>query len=87
MRGNASTINDFYCLNCGKKGIPLPRPVSLLRSNGHRKKMYCPFCKIEVNHIECSSYEEKMQFIEDFNAGKYKEEAINSINFVKSEVV
>lgn len=77
--------SDFYCLNCGQCGIPLMRPQSHLHSEGHRKKLYCPNCQKEINHVEIRSFEEKQQFIKDFNEGKFKEEAQESIDYILKE--
>lgn len=46
------TINDFYCTQCGNKGIPLARGLYLQREAGHLKKLYCAYCKKEVNFVE-----------------------------------
>lgn len=84
-RTKAVIGSDFYCLNCGKRGIPLMRKKSHLRSGGHRKKLYCPYCKMEVNHIEIRNFNEKEQFIKDFNEGKFIEEAKESIEYIINE--
>ena len=34
--------HSFYCLNCGKKGIPIWRNKGHLHSKNHRKALYCP---------------------------------------------
>ena len=44
--------HKFYCLLCGREGIPLLRKTGFQRGSLHRKKLYCPYCKVEVNHIE-----------------------------------
>ncbi len=74
-RVRAFESHDFYCINCGKKGIPISRKSGHQHGAFHRKAMYCPYCKHTINHIECRNQEEKEQFINDFLAGKYKEEA------------
>lgn len=71
--------HDFYCLNCGKKSIPLSRKVGHQHSKNHRKKLYCPFCKTTVNHIEVRNYDEKEDFLEKFANGEFAEEAKESI--------
>lgn len=73
--------HDFYCLNCGKKGIPIMRKCSHLHKGEHRKKLFCPWCKMEVNHIECRTMDEIEKFKLDFAAGVYKEEALESMVF------
>lgn len=74
--------HSFYCLNCGNKGIPLMRKQGFKHSKFHRKKLYCPFCKNEVNHIECKSADEVYEFKTNFENGVYKDEAKESLSFV-----
>ena len=81
-RGNKVEVHDFYCINCGKKGIMLPRKVSMKHSRMHRKKLYCIYCKTEVNHIECRTEEEIEKFKRNFEKGAYKDEADASISLV-----
>lgn len=50
------TISDFYCVFCGKKGIPIPRKNGQAREGGHLKKMYCLNCKRETNMAEIKGY-------------------------------
>lgn len=76
--GNTIESHDFYCLKCGKKGIPLARKRSNLKETLHRKKLYCLNCKIEVNHIECKTPMEVKQFKKDFAKGVFKAEAQES---------
>lgn len=75
--------HDFYCMNCGRKGIPLSRRVSLQHGKFHRKKLYCIYCKEEVNHIECRTPEEVEEFKENFENGVYKDEAKESLDYVR----
>lgn len=77
--------HSFYCIKCGNKGIPLMRKQGFQHERFHRKKMYCPFCKEEVNHIECKTLEEIEEFCENFKNGVYKDEAEESVSFVRSE--
>ena len=83
MAGNRgkNVVSCFYCINCGKQGIPIWRKRSRIREQGHRKALYCVNCKTRINHIEVRTEEEKRQFIEDFTAGRYAEEAERSIEF------
>ena len=37
------SISNFMCPEC-KKIIPLPRPNTKQRENGHIKDLYCPYC-------------------------------------------
>ncbi len=70
--------HKFFCLLCGKEGIPLRRKVGFQHGSMHRKKLYCPYCKVEVNHIEIKNLAEKEKFLEDFKKGVYKDEAEES---------
>ena len=71
--------HQFFCINCGKRGIPLSRPNGRQRASMHRKKLYCYHCRNTVNHVECRNEVEVAQFIEDFNNGIYIEEAKESL--------
>lgn len=77
--------SSFYCLNCGNRGLPLPRKKSFRHEKFHRKRLYCPTCRIEVNHAECRDDEEVYEFKENFAAGIYKGEAQESIEYIKNE--
>lgn len=86
-RGNKANHyeqHSFYCLNCGKKGIPLWRDKGHLHSKNHRKVLYCPFCHETVNHLEVTTATEAEQFKIDFENGVYKDEAAQSISYVRS---
>lgn len=86
MKRQIMTNNsEFYCLNCGKRGIPIMRKVGKQKADKHRKKMYCPYCRLTLNHIEIKNYEDKLQFLEDFKAGNYQEEAQESIQYTQAE--
>lgn len=76
-------IHDFYCILCGRRGIPLARRVGHQYSKFHRKKLYCPYCKKEVNHIECRTPEEIQEFKENFEKGVYEDEAKESLDFIR----
>ena len=80
-RMNSFETHDFYCINCGYKGIPLTRQVSKGKKSFHRKRLYCWHCKHTVNHIECRNDAEKLQFISDFAAGLYKAEAAEELKY------
>ena len=77
-------VHDFYCLKCGKKGIPLSRKHGFQHERFHRKKLYCIFCGEEVNHIECKSYEDVEIFKENFEKGVYQDEAQDSLSYVRT---
>lgn len=82
---NSYETHQFYCINCGKAGIPIPRMSARYRAKGHRKLLYCPWCKQEINHIECCNEQEVNKFLKDFQEGKYLEEAKESISFSKGD--
>lgn len=50
--GRTFYISNFYCSKCGNKGIPVPRGAYRMREKYHLKKLYCPYCKEETNHLE-----------------------------------
>ena len=70
--------HQFYCMLCGRPGIPLRRKIGFQHGALHRKKLYCPYCKTEVNHIEVRNFAEKTEFLENFENGVYKDEAEES---------
>ena len=65
------TIHRFFCTKCGKEGITLPRKRGHERERMHKKKLYCIFCKDEINHIECRNSVEILEFKENFKEGVY----------------
>lgn len=83
MKRKQTVIHDFYCMNCGKKAIPLARAASMRHSKHHRKQMYCIWCKETVNMIECRNDEEVFEFKENFEKGLYKDEAKDSIDYCR----
>lgn len=75
--------HDFYCMNCGNKVYPIMRKRGHLHKRRHKKSLYCPNCKVEVNCIEITTPEDKEWFLEEFSAGNFKEEALASIQYLK----
>lgn len=84
-RRQLDLTSEFWCINCGNKGIPIVRERGHRRGPGHRKAMYCITCKQTVNHVETRNEEEARKFREDFAAGLFREEAKQSIEFAKNE--
>ena len=76
--------HKFYCLKCGKAGIPLRRNAGFQHGALHRKKLYCPHCKETLNHIEIKTPDQERQFKEDFKNGVYINEAEASCDFVRT---
>ena len=53
LMGRGFNLNsEFYCTQCGQKGIPISRKRGQERELGHLKKIYCLHCKIQTNHAE-----------------------------------
>lgn len=82
-----TTNITLWCMNCGKEGIPIRRKGNLLKKSFHRKKMYCPWCKTYVNHVECHSDEDIKLFKEAYEQGEFKEEAQQSITFCERKIL
>ena len=82
---NISNDSIFYCLNCGQRGIPIIRKESKQRSTGHFKKLWCPHCRLVVNHIELKTPYDIEVFKEEFAAGAYTELAKESIEICKGD--
>lgn len=76
--------HGFYCLKCGRKGIPIQRKTCHKYGRHHRKKLYCIYCKQEVNHIECRTQAEVDEFKENFENGVYADECEESLSFIRN---
>lgn len=85
MAGSRRTLemHTFYCINCGKPGIPIWRKKAHIKEPYHRKILYCTNCRQKLNHIEIRTEEEAEQFKADFASGNYKEEAEAAIAYAK----
>lgn len=75
-RNNDIVTSDFYCVKCGRKGIPIARRTGRQREAGHLKKLYCMYCKEEVNHAEVRPYGEYNyeDFKLEFELGRFLED-------------
>lgn len=71
--------HQFRCIRCGKAGIPLQRKQGHQHGRMHRKKLYCPHCKCEINHIEIKSLEDLEEFMMNWETGVYHDEAEESM--------
>ena len=60
-------IHKFYCMNCGKEGIPISRRAGRMHGKFHRKQLWCCNCKTMINHIECRSDQEVEEFKNDLH--------------------
>lgn len=73
QRTDNFTISDFYCVECGQKGISLPRKPGQQREAGHLKKLWCLNCRKEQNFAEIrqfGSYTYK-DFKLEFDLGRF----------------
>lgn len=80
-----TVMHDFYCLKCGKKGLPVHRRIGHQYEKFHRKKLYCFYCQEEVNHMECRNQAEIDEFKDAFERGEFVDEAEESVSYVRSE--
>ena len=78
-------LHDFYCLKCGNKGIGVFRNMGFQRERFHRKRLYCPFCKEEVNHIQWRTSEEVQRLKDAFERGELKDEAEGGLVHCRKE--
>ena len=46
-------MSEFYCTQCGRRGLPVWRRTGNEREAGHLKKLYCLTCGKQTNHAEC----------------------------------
>lgn len=65
----------FFCTECGREGLPVMRSKGQMREPGHLKKLYCIYCKKEVNHVEIreiGGYTEE-DFKREYELGRFKD--------------
>ena len=74
----------FYGIKCGHTGIPLSRKQGHQHERFHRQKLFCIYCQQEVNHIECKNDEDVAEFKRNFENGVYKDEAEESVSYVRA---
>ena len=69
-------LSQFYCTQCGSKGIPIQRIRGQEREAGHLKKIYCLKCKCQTNHCEVKPYTkyDYEDFKVEFEYGNFNEE-------------
>lgn len=79
--GRNLETHDFYCICCGKKGIPVMRKVGHQHGKHHMKKLFCITCQKEVNHVECKNYEDVIEFEKKFKQGEYADAAKESLSY------
>ena len=72
-KNNKGTKSRFFCTKCGKEGMPIQRRKGAEREAGHLKKLYCIYCKEEVNHAEIreiGGYDIN-DFQQEYNLGRF----------------
>lgn len=74
-RRNVGKMSEFYCTQCGKRGIPVWRKVGSEREAGHLKKLWCIYCNKETNHVECKPFThyEYEDFLTEFEYKNFTE--------------
>jgi len=77
--------HNFFCIQCGNPVYPILRKRGRMKGKFHRKRLYCPHCKIDINCIEVRNMEEEFEFKEKFNNGDFVEEAQESIAYIQGE--
>lgn len=77
--------SQFYCINCGERGLDCLRKIGKKKGAAHRKKMYCPSCRQIVNHYEVHTKEEAEEFKQRYKNGDFIEEAKASIEYSKKD--
>ena len=67
-------MSEFYCTECGNKGIPIFRKKGHEREAGHLKKLFCLKCGKEVNHCEVKAWTkyDYSDFKTEFEYGNFK---------------
>ena len=78
-------IHDFYCMKCGNKVYSIPRPVSHQYKKHHRKKLWCPWCGMTLNCVECRNDSEIYDFKMMFEDGEFEEELKESLTHIEEE--
>ena len=65
--------SEFYCTQCGNRGIPVLRLKGSEREAGHLKNLFCLTCQKEQNHVECKPYTKYTHedFLLEFNEGNF----------------
>lgn len=73
-KNKTMSTSDFYCTECGNKGIPIARLSYHQREPGHLKKLFCLHCQKETNHAEVRPKGQKYtyeNFFEEYSLGRF----------------
>ena len=81
--------NDFYCTQCGQKGIPIQRKENAKRESGHLKKLWCLKCNKETNHVECNNNYTHDDFLTEFENDNFDEDGnrVMTYNQLRSVII
>lgn len=77
--------SQFYCLNCGSRGLDCLRKEGKIKKTGHRKKMWCFNCQQVCNFYEVHNKEEEEEFRKKYKKGVFAKEAEDSIKQGKKD--
>jgi hypothetical protein len=83
MGKNFNFDSEFYCVQCGQKGIPIVRKQGKEREAGHLKKLYCLNCGVQTNHVEIKSFTKYSyeDFKTEYEYGNFTEEGIRKYKY------
>ena len=78
MSKQNAVMSEFYCTQCGTKGLPIWRRAGKEREAGHLKKLYCLKCQKETNHVECkeNTHYQYEDFKLEYEYGNFSEEGL-----------
>jgi len=86
MASHLITGNEFYCTQCGNKGLPVVRKKGAEREAGHLKKLFCLHCQKEVNFCEIQPFAQRytyQDFLLEFEQGNFNKEGNRVMPFGK----
>lgn len=78
------TISDFYCTQCGKKALMIPRQQSKQREPGHLKNIFCIYCQKENNCVEIRPIGTKynyQDFLVEFEHNNFNQDGTRKMSY------
>lgn len=83
MKNQRFIESEFYCTQCGSRGIPVQRKFGQEREAGHLKKLFCLKCQKEQNHVECKSFTKYTHedFLIEFNEKNFTKEGTRILTY------
>lgn len=75
-------LSDFYCTQCGNKGIPILR-TKKEREPGHLKKLFCLYCQKETNMVEIKQNGKYTleDFLKEYQNGNFDSEGLRKVPY------